>query len=215
VRRLILALIPFLAADAGAQIIRRPPGMQLQEPTWWVSGGVGLTQGWSVHDGTTDTQWDFSDATQAVVSIERTMSSGVTLGLRGTTSRVPLLYSGTLRTAATGSFDADANVSQLMAGVRLATGREFHTVLEVGVGATLYSNFRERSSDAKLAPDSDTDFTFAFGYGLGYAFSPTFSVDVVQDLTTAVHQKTGLSAGTSSTSRLNGTRLVARLGLGR
>jgi opacity protein-like surface antigen len=215
VRRFILALIPFLAADAGAQIIRRPPGIQLKEPSVWVSLGVGLTQGWSVADGATNTQWDFGDATQFAAAIEKSFSSGVTIGARGTTSRVPLRYSGTLPSGTTGAVDADANVSQLLAGLHLASGREFHTVLEVGVGATLYSNFRERSNDTKLAPSSDTDFTFAFGYGLGYAFSPSFSLDVVQDLTTVVHQRTGLSAGSSSTSRINTTRLLARFGLGR
>jgi hypothetical protein len=215
VRRFVLALIPFLAADAGAQIIRRPPGLQFREPSVWVSLGAGLTQGWSVLDGVTNTQWDFGDATQFAAAIEKSVASGVTLGVRGTTSRVPLRYSGSLPGGATGAVDADANVSQLMAALHLASGREFHTVLEIGAGATLYSNFRERSNNTKLAPSSDTDFTFAFGYGLGYAFSPTFSLDVVQDLTTVVHEKTGLSAGSSSTSRLNTTRLVARFGLGR
>ena len=208
-RRFVLALIPFLAADAGAQIIRRPPGLQFREPSVWVSLGVGLTQGWSVLDGATNSQWDFGDATQFAAALEKSVASGVTIGARGTTSRVPLRY-----TTAGTSVDADANVSQFMAGLHVASGREFHTVLEVGAGATLYSNFRERGNNAKLAPSSDTDFTFAFGYGLGYAFSPNFSLDVVQDLTTVVHQQTGLSAGSSSTSRINTTRLVARYGLG-
>lgn len=212
-RRLLLALVPFVAADAGAQIIR-PGGMRLQQPTAWFSLGAALAQNWSVRDGTTGSQWDFSDATQYTASLEKNISSGASLGLRGTTARVPLRYSGTTSAGTGSQTDADANVSQLFASLHVSSGREFHSVLELNLGATLYSDFRARGTNEKLTPSSDTDFTFAFGYGFGYAFSPRFSLDVVQDLTTALHQKTGLSAGDNSSVRINSTRLVARVGLG-
>jgi hypothetical protein len=106
-------------------------------------------------------------------------------------------------------------VSQIYATLHVASGRELHSVLELSAGTTVYSNFRARSTGAGLPPASpDADFSFAFGYGLGYAFSPAFSIDVVQDITTALHQRTGLSAGDNSSIRISGTRLVARFGLG-
>jgi hypothetical protein len=150
-----------------------------------------------------------------VASLERTLSGGATLGLQGTHARVPLRY-GTLAGGSVVSYtDADANVSQLFAKLHVSSGREFHSVLELGAGATRYSNFRERGTGAALRPSAaDTDFTFAFGYGFGYNFSPTFAIDVVQDLTTVLHQKTGLSAGDNSSARINGTRFVVRFGLG-
>lgn len=211
VRRLLL-LLPLFALPAGAQIVRRPQSMYFQEPAAWVSFGAALMQGWSVRDGTTNSVWDFGSGTQYAASLEKALSGGATLGIRGATMRAPLRYtslaSGGLST------DADANVSQLFAVLHVASGREFHTVLELSVGATMYSNFRARGTDTKLAPDSETDFTFGFGYGIGYNFSPTFAIDVVQDLSTAVHQKTGLSAGDDASLRINSTRLVARFGLG-
>jgi hypothetical protein len=210
VRRLLLAFIPFMAADAGAQIIR--PGMRFQEPPAWITFGATLMQPFYVRDGSTGTDWQFSDATQYVASLERTLSGGATLGLQGTHARVPLRY-GALGGAT--FTDADANVSQLFAKLHVSSGREFHSVLELGAGATMYYNFRERGTGATLQPTSkDTDFTFAFGYGFGYNFSPTFAVDVVQDLTTVLHQKTGLSAGDNSSVRISGTRFVVRFGLG-
>lgn len=211
-RRLLLLFVPLFAASAGAQIVRRPQSMYFTEPAAWVSFSAALMQGWSVRDGTTNSTWSFGSGTQYGASLEKTISGGTTLGLRGTTMRAPLRYTGT----SSGSLpvDADANVSQLFAMLHVASGREFHSVLELSIGATLYSNFRARGTDTKLAPSSDTDFTFGFGYGLGYNFSPTFAIDVVQDLQTAVHQKTGLSAGEDSSVRINSTRLVARFGVG-
>jgi hypothetical protein len=212
VRRLFLAFLPLIvAADAGAQIIR--PGMGFGEPAAWVSLGAALQSGFSVRDGTTGTQWDFGNATQYAASLEKTLSGGTTLGLMGTHGRVPLRYSSF--TSGALATDADANVSQLFVGLHVASGREFHSVLELNAGATMYSNFRSRTTDQRLEPTSpDTDFSFAFGYGFGYNFSPTFAIDVVQSLTTTLHQKTGLSAGDDTSFRINSTRLVARFGLG-
>ena len=149
-------------------------------------------------------------ATPFEAAIEKTLSGGASFGVRGSTGLVPLRYVAPAVTS-----EADANVSQLFATLHVANGRTFHSVLELSAGATLYSNFRARSDGAKLGPPSpDADFAFAFGYGFGYSFSPAFSIDVVQNLTTSLHQRTGLSAGDDSSVRIQGTRIVARLGLG-
>jgi hypothetical protein len=208
VRRLLFALALVLpAADAGAQIIRQPR-MRTLEPTAWFSIGAGLQNTFGARDGTTGSTWEFGDATQYVASIERVLSGGASVGVRGTHARVPLRYTGTT----TG--DADANVSQVLGVLHVASGREFHSVLELSLGATIFSNFRSRTADERLEPTSDTDFTFAFGYGFGYNFSPRFAVDLVQDMSTAMHQKTNLGAGEGSSIRINSTRLIARVALG-
>jgi hypothetical protein len=211
VRRSLLALLALLplviAGDAGAQIIR--PGMRFGEPSAWVSFGAALVSEFDVRDGTTNSLWQFGDATQYAVSIEKPISgSGVTLGVRGTRARVPLRYSGNVIT------DADADVSQVMGVLHAASGREFHSVLELSAGATIFSNFRSRTTDVRLDPSSDTDFAFAFAYGFGYNFSPSFAIDVIQDHSTSLHQKTGLSASEGSSARFTSTRIIARFGLG-
>jgi hypothetical protein len=208
VRPLLIILLSLLAtADAGAQIVR--PRYQVGQPAAWLSAGAGFEQGFTVVDGTTRSRWEFGSATQYVASLEKTISTGTTLGLRAATAKTPLRYTGSTVT------DADANVSQFFATIRAATGQGLHSVLELSAGATMYSNFRARPSGAALAPNApDLDFAFAFGYGFGYALSPAFSIDVVQDITTSLHQKTGLSASEDSSVRLHGTRIVARLGFG-
>lgn len=212
-RRLPFVLLALLLvqADAGAQIIRQR--YQLNGPSAWVSVGAGIQQGFTVTDGTTNRLWEFSDATEYSASLEKTLSGGASIGLRGGTAKVPLRYSA-VGGSSLMSTDADANVSHLFGTLHVANGREFHSVLELSVGATVYSNFRARDDGRKLDPISpDADFAFAFGYGFGYAFSPNFSIDIVQDQTTSLHQKTGLSAGDNSSVRIQGTRLVGRIGL--
>lgn len=216
VRRLLLAIIPAVLAapDSGAQIIRRG-SLGAPPPAAWVSAGIAQTGGWRVSDGTTGSEWDFGSATQYHVSLEKA-NGGVSFGLRGTRALVPLRYTQ----YATGidmnaiTTDADANVSQVLANVHVASGRGFHSVLELDAGATIYSDFRARGSGDKLAPASDTDFSFAFGYGFGYGFSNRFGVEVVQERGVHLHQRTGLSANQDTNVPVNSTRIVGRLGLG-
>jgi hypothetical protein len=207
VRRLLLALFPLLAtATAGAQIIR--PRFELREPSAWISGGMELEQSWTVTDGATGSRWEFGSSTPYVASIEKAITSGVSIGVRGTTGKVPLRYVGPSAT-----YESDARVSQLFGIVHATSGSSFHSVLELSAGATIYNDFRARTTDTPLPPlATDPDFAFAFAYGFGYAISPKFSVDVVQDMTTTLHQKTGLSAGDDSSARIQSTRIVARLG---
>jgi len=213
-RLLLLALAIVLPAAAGAQIISRG-GMPFQEPSTFVSFGVGLLQPWGLADGATNSTWDFSDATQFAVALEKNFGGGASLGVRGTTARVPLRYTSVVGGDVISGTDADANVSQLLGSLHVTSGSQFHTVLELSAGATMYYNFRARGSDASIGPrGADTDFSFGFGYGVGYNLTPRFSVDVVQDQITTLHQKTGLSAGQSTSARLTTTRIVARFGVG-
>jgi hypothetical protein len=212
----LLVLATLVASAADAQIIRRP-GMPFQEPTTFLSFGVGHVQGWTVHDsrdGSSST-WEFGDATQFNVALERSFGAGVTLGVTGTTARVPLHYSSIEGGDVFFQTDADARVSQALATLHLSSGGQFHTVLELSSGATLYSGFKARGTGVTIGPPSmDADFAYGFGYGAGYNFTPRFSLDVVQSQITSLHQKPGLSAGTPTSARLTSTRITARFGLG-
>jgi hypothetical protein len=201
------ALVPFvLAADAGAQM-RRP---QLSsQPTAFMSFGAALQNGFTVRDGSSGTTWNFGESMQYTASLERALSQGASLGVRGNLARVPLTMSGTT------SGDADALVSQLLASLYLQSGGAVHTVLEGDVGATLYSDFQPRAGSAAVGPRGvDADFAMTLGFGFGYSFSPRLSLDFVQTVGQSLHQKTGLSAGDESSARVSSSRLVLRLGLG-
>ncbi|HEU4721937.1 MAG TPA: hypothetical protein VFS59_11290 [Gemmatimonadaceae bacterium] len=214
-RRFTLALLTVLVAlpvyDAGAQIIRGGR-FALREPRTWVSATFGWQEGWTVFDGQTSSRWDLGDTQQYGASIEHAVARGITLGVRATTSAPSVNY---VRTTAPTVSQADTRVTQALGVVHVSTGRDLRSVFELGLGATIYSDFRERGTDLRLGPaKTDADFTFVFVYGLGYSFSRNFHVDVVQDLGTSLHQKTGLSAGEDTSARITSTRLVARYGIG-
>jgi len=215
VRRLSLALLSVLFAlplqRGGAQIIRGGQ-FALRDPHTWVSAGVGWQSGWTVFDGTTASRWDLGDSQQYGLSIERTVKSGITLGVRGSTSQPSMDFLNISGTSITRQ--VDARVSQALGVVHVTTGRDIRSVFELAVGSTIYSGFRERGTDLQVGPSTDADFTFVFSYGLGYSFSRNFHIDVVQDLGTSLHQKTGLAAGDDTSMRISSTRLIARLGLG-
>ena len=221
-RRSTLALLTILAAlpvhGAGAQIIRGGR-FALRDPQTWVSATYGWQEGWTVIDGRTRSRWDLGDTQQYGGSIERVVMTGVTLGVRATTSTASVRYvASELPTegAPVSEFLADTRVSQALGVVHVSTGRQLRSVFELGVGATIYSDFRARGGTALPGnpASSDTDFAFSFTYGLGYSFSRNVHVDVVQDLGTSLHQGTNLAAGEDRSARIRTTRLVARYGFG-
>ena len=221
-RRLTLALLTILVAlplsGAHAQIIRGGR-FGLGDPQTWVSATFGWQEGWTVFDGRTDSRWDIGDAQQYGGSIERAVTSGVTLGVRASTSTPEVRYEafGLPATAGVSApiSPGETRVTQALGVVHVSTGRQLRSVFELGVGTTIYSPIRHQATGETLGDTrTDTDFAFSFTYGLGYSLSRSFHVDVVQDLGTSLHQKTGLAAGEDRSARIRSTRLVARYGIG-
>ena len=209
-----------LCSRAEAQIIR--PAPRAPQPIGWASFSLGIWRPQAVNDGTTKSVWNFSDAVQYRVSLEKPLQSQATIGITATLARASLSYetgAGSEAGAACPSTcDADANISQLLASFHAGGGGfgiGLHQVIELGLGATMYSNFRSRSGGERLPPSSpDIDLALAIGYGLGYSLSPTMQLNLVQDLALVLHQRTGLAGGTSATSQQYTTRIGLRVGLG-
>ena len=216
-RRFTLALLTTLVAiplaGARAQIIRGGR-FGLRDPQNWVSATVAWQSGWTVFDGVTGSRWDLGDTQQYGASIEHAVASGVTVGVRASTSEPSVRYTTGTGTAPVVR-EADTRVTQAVGILHVSAGRDIRSVFELGLGTTIYSDFHERGTGARLGPDkTDADFTFVFVYGLGYSFSRHLHVDIVQDIGTSLHQKTGLSAGEDTSARISSTRLVARYGFG-
>jgi hypothetical protein len=222
VRRFTLALLTTLAAlpftGAGAQIIRGGR-FGLRDPQTWVSATFGWQEGWTVVDGSTGSRWDLGDTQQYGGSIEHAVAGGVTVGVRAVTSMPDVRFEERTPSVLGGNganvFPAEARVTQALGVVHVTTGRQLRSVFELGLGSTIYSAFRHQTTGETLgATRTDTDFAFSFTYGIGYSFSRNVHVDVVQDLGTSLHQKTGLEAGEDRSARIRSTRLVARYGFG-
>lgn len=208
---LVMALVALPPTGVHAQIIRGGR-FGLRDPQTWISATLGWQSGWTVFDGSSGSRWDLSDTQQFGGSIERVVANGVTVGVRANTSQPSVRYTSTTTLI---QREADTRVTQALGVLHVTTGRQLRSVFELGLGSTIYSDLRERVTGQPLgSAKTDADFAFMFVYGLGYSFSRNFHVDVVQDLGTSLHQKTGLSAGEDTSARISSTRLVARYGFG-
>lgn len=198
---------------ADAQVARQ---QATWSPQWWTSLGLGLFQSQPVQDGATSSTWDFGSTVQWRATLERELDRGSALGLAMTFVRAPVTYSSDSPLPnSCAHCDADANITQVLATFHAGGGLGFHQVIELGLGATIYSGFRARSDGRALAPGSDADPAFAIGYGFGYGVGENTQVEFVQELAASLHQSTGLAAGTNTAIRSYTTRLGVRVALGR
>ena len=211
---LILALAVTLAPTAESQARRRVP--RPVEPSIWGTLSVGLFNANDVSDGRTESTWDFGQASspQFRASLEKAVSSSISIGAVGSYAHVPFTYRG-------GGSDgcsacaAHLDVITLGASFHVSGGQGFHQVLEGSAGAIQYRGLERDSNGGALPPvDGNIDPFFTFGYGFGYGFNRNMQVSVVQDFGLALHERDGLTSEQSNTLRQRTIRLNFRYGTG-
>jgi len=224
-RRFSLALLTLMfgAGTLNAQMPRRPSAYT-NNPDYWITVGVAGFQPNVVNDGVTASKWDFGNSTdfQYRGSIEKGGSNGASFGLSGSWAHVPFVYSSTgVGVGPTGgiqcaSCDAHLDMMTLIATFHSGAGIGLHQVLELNGGVVAYRNLKRDSDGAKLAPSGgNIDPLFALGYGFGYGLSDRTNLDLVWDyFAFAIHERKGLSNGTSNTNRMPGLRVSLRMGFG-
>lgn len=194
-----------LSVVAEGQIIRRPSP---RRTLTWAGANIGITQGFTVLDGSTGATWDFGSGLDCAARVERpTGSSGLALGLQASFARMPLTYSSSLF-----SGDAKADVMQLMGLVRYGGGYGFHGVYELQAGVIGFSDFKSTGTpQVTISSGSDYDPKLSLGYGFGFGLSPTSAIEVVQELGIVIHQREGLSGSQSNYPRVYVTRIGGRI----
>lgn len=207
-----LALLLTAAPALDAQIIR--PTLRTR-PVAWTSLSVGWFQAGDTCGAAESTCWDFGGAPQFRATFELPLGNSASFGVAGTTARVPLVYSSSaLLPGDCGQCDADANVSQILANLRMggAAGAGFHQVIDLSAGTTLYSNFRSTDGARLGSGKTVSDVSFGLGYGFGYSLSPRTQIMLLQEWMLVLHERRpGSSENTSTQSNI---RIGARLGLG-
>ena len=206
-----LALAPHLVS---AQDLPRVPRRAADaEPDYWVGLSYGIMNGLTLTDGATGNVWQFGYAPQIRANVEKRLARGVTGGVSASYTTAPLtFYSSTASSGCFNSCDANADITQYLAFIRGGSGTGFHGTYMLDAGATSFSNFREKGTDAKLGPTTSSyDFTFGFGGGLGYGINGTSDVYVAEQTDLVLHsQGSGANGGTAP--RLFTFVLGARIG---
>jgi hypothetical protein len=224
-RRFSLALLTLMfgAGAISAQMPRRPSAYT-NNPDYWITAGVSGFRANVVNDGASASTWNFGNSTNFAYrgSIEKGGNNGSSFGLAGSWSHVPFQYTSTGAVLATGgaqclggSCDAHLDLMTLVATFHSGAGMGFHQVLELNGGVVAYRNLKRDSDGAKLAPTGgNIDPLFALGYGFGYGLSDRTNLDIISDYSFAIHERKGLSNGTSNTNSMPALRLSLRMGFG-
>jgi len=195
--------------SAQAQIIDSRLGRT--EPIAWTSLGVGWMQHGGLCDPDSNACWDFGSAPQFRATLEMPMGRGASIGIAGTTARMPLTYSGGTVNAC-GTCDADANISQIFGTLHIGGGTGFHQVIDLNAGMTIFSNFLS-TTGTKLGPGKTVSaFSFAVGYGFGYALSERLHIMLLQDYGLVIHKR--LTGQPSNTAQQTNLRIAMRYGMG-
>jgi hypothetical protein len=216
-RRFPLALLMAMFC-AGSLSAQRRPSVYSNDPGVWITGGIAAFQGNGVNDGATASTWNFGNSTnfQYRASLEKGGTNGSSFGVAGSRAHVPFVYSSsTTCPPATSTCDAHLDMMTLVATFHAGSGYGFHQVIELNGGVVAYRNLKRDSDGAKLAPSGgNIDPLFAFGYGFGYGLSDRTNIDFTSDYAIAIHERKGLSNGTSNTNRMPGLRVSLRMGFG-
>ena len=213
-RRIVLALC--LVSFAGVAQAQWPAPRRSPEPGSWTQLSVGLLSLGQVDDGSTGSNWDFgSGSTLYRATLEKSIQTGSAFGVAASYAPVSLRYTSSSQiTGGCGACDASAQIYQALAFFHNGAGAGFHQVIELTLGATIYTNFRDKSTGAQLAPTkADPDLSFSFGYGFGYGLSRSTDLEIIQEIGDAMHQKTNLPSNSNSLNRLSVTRIGLRMGM--
>jgi hypothetical protein len=183
-----------------------------REPTWFASISSGFQLGEYIVDDASSSIWDFDAGFMLRGTIEREVARHVYAGVAFTYARLPLTYSSTAFSSPCSRCAADGTISSYGALVRVGGGPGFHQILELFIGALRYGNFEQKTPRGTLPPSSNTDFAFGAGYGFGYTLSRDWSVQLVQDATNALHERSTSQQAGGRLARHFATRLGVRVG---
>jgi hypothetical protein len=212
-RRFLFAVSMLAIASGSMSAQRRSPIYKTNtEPGSWFTVGISGFTGTGVNDGASASTWNFGNSTnlQYRASLEKALSNGSSFGVSGSWAHVPFVYS-----SASGIGDGDAHLDMmtLQATFHVGGGQGFHQVIDFNGGVVAYRNLKSDFDGTTLAPSGgNVDPLFSIGYGVGYGFSPSTQIDFVPDYAIAIHERSGLSNGTSNTNSMRSLRLTLRMG---
>lgn len=201
----LLACVPVVAAAQGR-------GPSSGAPKWFASLSSGLVLGDYIADDASNSTWDFDAGFGLRGTVEREVATRVSVGLAFAYARLPLTYSSLGTSSLCAQCAANATVSSYGGTVRVGGGPGFHQVIELFLGALRYGNFEQQVPRATLAPKTSTDFAFGAGYGFGYSLANDWQVELIQDATNSLHERSTLLQGGSRVARHFTTRLGLRIG---
>lgn len=204
-RILALTVSCLLAVPARAQIINVPAPDQARRPIA-ASATFGFLQTQSRFDGQSGVLWQLGEALQYRATVEVGLRSGA-IGVAGSLASVSIRRQGG---SAPANSKGDIQLRQLLGTFRTPEAEGAHQIIEVGVGASQWTDY---SGSDQLTVDEAKPrnaFTLVVGYGFGFTVGGRATLMLVQDVSTLWGSKAGLPSGASRMVRQYTTRIGLR-----
>ncbi|MFN8574805.1 MAG: hypothetical protein U0132_22310 [Gemmatimonadaceae bacterium] len=206
---LLLATASLLSAQEGGRRGRGrgriPSGVGGSEtPSNWASIGLGFMEMAQVHDGNSNSLWDFGQGFPITFTVEHEIAAGVTAGFAGSYTRMPLVYAGASSTC--GTCDAHATVATYGAnfhgGAPNGGDTGLYQTFDLFLGAMQFGSFEQDASKEPLPPaKSNRDFLFSVGYGFGYGLARDWRLELLGEYMSSVHERDNLAGNAQTLAR--------------
>jgi len=215
-RRTACSMLLAFAATSQAQIGRQRP-QSSEDPGYWIGLSIGYLEGFTTTDEATDATWAFGYTSQIRATFEKTVSTGTAVGVVAGFSTAPLTYASgsSFNVACPGACLAKADISQYLAFIRGGTGANsgFSATYNAEGGVTQFTNFREKTTGAKLSPtDGSYDLTFGFGAGFAYSMSRMADLYLEQSYDFVFHKQSATVGTAQRAPRMLNIRGGLRFG---
>lgn len=203
---LLVLVAPSLSAQEGGRRGGRgriPAGTGGSDtPQNWASLGVGVMQLALIQDGRSSSTWDFGQGFPITFGLDHEIAAGVTAGVLGSYTRMPLVYSG----AGCGTCNAHATVATYGAnfhgGAPNGGNTGFYQTFHLFLGAIQFGSFEKDGDQTTLAPTSaNRDFLFAVGYGFGYGLARDWRLEMMGEYMNSLHERTNLPGNAQTLAR--------------
>lgn len=173
-------------------------------PSNWASIGIGFMQMAQVQDGNSSSIWDFGQGFPITFTVEHEIAGGVTAGIAGSYTRMPLVYAGASGTC--GTCDAHATVATYGAnfhgGAPNGGDTGLYQTFHLFLGAVQFGSFEQDSPKADLPPaKSNRDFLFSAGYGFGYGLARDWRLELLGEYMNSVHERDNLAGNAQTLAR--------------
>lgn len=198
-----LLLGALAAAPLDAQLVRVPPPTESNR-VFTVSGDVGLLSTGSRYDAIDGANWAFGEAIAYRAGVDIALSAG-SIGVTGTTARVPMYRTGFLNS------DGDITFRQLAATIRSPEGRGAHQLIEITVGWAQWADYSGTDVITAESEKARNAAILAIGYGFAFPIGSRVTFTFVQDAGLLIGSGEDIPANASRTQTQYHTRIGLRL----
>jgi hypothetical protein len=180
-----ILLVVLLAAPAGAQVYGAP--RDYRADALWISGGTGTMRAVSVLDRASDATWVLDESKPVGGSVEWGRADR-TIGVRVQQLTAAMQFEGASCIYCDGEVQALTALAVYRRASPLFNSSSLRQIVELGAGATRWSNLRGRNGHQLPTIAPVFDFTYSASIGIGLPLGERLEATAMYDVLMARHR---------------------------